>query len=272
MVKTALTPSAKRILSYLEEHKSGSHRRIKASLKMSDDDYNDARQALLELGRAAKFSCYAGGLKLPESDTSKLPGVDSGQLEAAKKRSEDEIAKSEARQERLERDLYPYVKKWATTTGGYEKVAVVGDNHARDKWENPDLVAVIENDLDWLTGVDIEVTSFEVKLSLDVFGLWQAAHYRFFSHYVYLAVYEPPEDVKANRLYDRAVQLGLGILCLTKSGHAGSGVRCTEINSPGRQVPRPAEVDSILADCANLLALEKPGKGLLRQISGQDSL
>ena len=125
-----------------------------------------------------------------------------------------------------------------------------------------DLLAITCNPLEWMVGTDIELTSMEVKLSFDAKGLWQAAHYRNFSHYVYLACYESPEMLRNRldgRLYEMAVEMGLGILSLTPAGAGGKGVKCVEINSPIRQTSRLSEVDLLLSAYADLLKLEKPG-------------
>jgi hypothetical protein len=255
-----------RILEYLSQHKKGSHRAIKEALGMSDPEYERGMTQLLSEGKVFRRRCRGGGLRLAEEIT--LPEVDEAQLDAAKKdqeRVEQEVAVAA---ERAEKDLYPYVQQWATNEG-FDRVAIVGDNHRRAPWENPDLLALVTNNLEWMVGTDIEVVSIEVKLAFDVGALWQTAHYRTFSHYVYLACYEKPEDLRSKaegRLYEMAVELGIGILSLTPAGAGARGVRCVEINSPNRQYPRVVEVDSLLGDYADILGIEKPGKRLIAQM------
>ena len=52
---------------------------------MSDGDYDNARQELLGLGKAVKFACFAGGLKLPEPESNgkKAEPGKTGQIEGA---------------------------------------------------------------------------------------------------------------------------------------------------------------------------------------------
>ena len=123
--------------------------------------------------------------------------------------------------------------------------------HRRELWENPDLLAYSLSDFRHLVGYEIDVTTFEVKLSFDIYGLWQAAHYRRFSNYVYLACYEAADVIRNRtdgRLYQLAVEFGLGGRSLTTAGAGAKGVKCVEINSPSRQLPQLIELDSFLDD------------------------
>jgi hypothetical protein len=236
---------------------------IRDELGLTKEKLNEIQETLLKAGKVVSYRCRGYGLRLAEPDMP-LPEVNQSAMEAAKNR----VAEADQRkieEQREERDLYPYVERWASAAG-YGIVKVVGDLHPRSSWENPDLLAVDCYEHEWLIGSEYEITAIEVKLAFDIVGIWQAAHYRRFSHFVYLACYEDQGAMRRmldGKLLDIAVELGLGILSLAA---AGRGLGCFEISSPCRQQPLAREVDRLLNDYASHLELRRPGGRIIDQM------
>jgi len=135
--------------------------------------------------------------------------------------------------------------------------------------ENPDLLAHSLSEFTCLVGYEIELTTFEVKLAFDIYSVWQAAHYRRFSNYVYLACYEAPDVIRSRtdgRLYQLAVEFGLGVLSLTPAGPGPRGLKCVEINSPDRQTPQLTELDAFLQDYKDVLRLPNRASKMWNQL------
>jgi len=262
-----LSPLAERILDLLSKEGQLSNRKIRGRLGCVSDtaEYDRAKEQLLLAGRVVRGQGFSGVLRLPLA-SAPLPDVDSDALEEAKSK---QAPVEEAPGEKAERDLYPYVKQWAENSAGLDNVYIIGDLRRREVWENPDLLAYSVNDFKWLVGYEIEVTTFEVKLALDIYAVWQAAHYRRFSNYVYLACYEAPDVIRNRtdgRLYRLAVEFGLGVLSLTPSGQGAKGVKCVEINSPGRQLPQSTELDAFLQDYEDVIGLPGRAKKMWEQL------
>lgn len=234
------------------------HEQLKARLDWKPERYEAARQKLLDGGLVAPKRGRGGGLQPKEQVA--LPKVDLDAIEKAKNVLEKEAEEAAKAREKSERDLYPYLEEWARAQG-YGTVAVVGDLKKRQWWENPDLIAVDQIDLEWVVGPAVEVTTIEAKLAFDVEAVWQTANYRQFSHFVYLACFEDGRTIREKldgRLYTQCVDLGLGVISMGRRGAGGKGVGCFEINAPRRQSPIPQEVDQLLEDYKDKIGLESP--------------
>ncbi len=237
-------------------------------MKWDRERYEAARLALLREDQVMPYRCRGGGLQ-PIQEVS-LPRVDTDALERARADAEKEAEEAAKLREKSEKELYPYIKDWALKQG-YRKVEITGELHRRDWWENPDLIAVDEIDLEWTVGPAREVTTIEAKLAFDVSAVWQAANYRQFSHMVYLACFEDPPTIREKldgRLHTQCVDLGLGIISMRPAGAGGIGVACLEINAPRKQSPAPTEVDRLLSDYAKELKLVSPYKKFLKKAAG----
>ena len=126
MSKAGLTLSAKQVLAYLHKHNSGSHRKIKAALGMPDGDYDDARQQLLGLGKAAKFACFAGGLKLSEPETN------GKKAEPGKTGQEEQAEITQRQRVKLSKILFNAIPKEGTLATNHavlQKVQEVAKSH-----------------------------------------------------------------------------------------------------------------------------------------------
>lgn len=236
-------------------------------LGVSSQDYYAAVKDLVEAGRAERGRGRGGALGLVVSGTSKAPAVDVAALDARRRELAAQSEKAEAEEERNERSLYPYLQRWAENEG-YERVAITGDQKTRAPWENPDMLAVDTYDLEWVLGPYVEITAFEAKLSFETNAIWQAANYRRFSHFVYLACFEDADAIRGKhdgRLYAHCVELGLGILSLRTAGQGGKGVSCDEICAPRLQTPHPPEVDRLLDDYAEELKLPNPYRSIIQK-------
>lgn len=267
MTNGALSSNAQKLLEEIGKNtnKQGSNPSFKTKLALSDEDYNKAKDELLESGKIAVYQCYGGGIRLVKDTPLTAPSERN--LEAAI--AKETKAVETLLEEKEERDLYPYVQQWALNKAEFDFVATVGDNHPRKPWENPDLIAINYYDLQWHVGQHIEVATIEVKLVFNIYAIWQTAHYRRFSHYVYLACYENRNDIQRKedgRLLKIANELGIGIIAMRQSGHAGTGVSCEAITNPVRQSPQIYEVDMLLNDYAGNLEISRPGKTIIEQM------
>jgi len=266
-----LSEDAKLLLDKLKAEGPRSHRHFMEAFSWDREKYERARNELMELPDIAPYRCRGGGLRIIEQpmtiefDSQKLRA-----LEKAKSELKEVVAEAETEEEKSEEELYPYVQNWAIKQG-HEIVEIVGPLRRRDTWENPDLISVDLSELEWHIGQAVEVTSFEVKLLFDIKAIWQAASYRTFSHYIYLACFESPDDIREKndgKLYSLCVDLGIGILSMGRRGSGGKGVETKEINSPRRQNPLVQDVDELLSDYSNELkqkGLTNPHKLILKK-------
>lgn len=123
--------------------------------------------------------------------------------------------KNERAKEKL---YYPLVQQWATGNGLTE-CKIVGGALPRYRWENPDLICLDYDIHKNHKIVELSCISFEVKLNIDPYAVWQAAHYQRFSNQVYLAIAKSEVEIAdryEGRALDLAIEFGLGILCFEK--------------------------------------------------------
>lgn len=158
---------------------------------------------------------------------------------------EEEEAKIEEKGRDLEKSYYEPVRIWAINNG-FEDCRVTGGRIPRPKWENPDLVQISYNVGRYLNAIEFEIASFEVKLKVEPFAVWQAANYKKFSTWVYVVFAKSAKEIKEKdngAIFSIAVDLGIGVLAF----NANTG-QFEEIHSSSRNLPRPSEVDSFIGD------------------------
>ena len=140
---------------------------------------------------------------------------------------------------RLEKNYYPLVQNWARTHG-YERCEITGPLLPGPKWENPDLIEIYCEFGRNSNSMNIEVASFEVKLRIDPYAIWQAAHYKKFSTYTFIAFALSEDDVReSDRILDLAISFGLGVLVLDDVN------KFKIIHSPVRNNPSNSEIELI---------------------------
>ena len=153
-----------------------------------------------------------GGIFLKENAAEvnvNLPGA----AELAEVEKEQESAGK--KEQDKEKNFYPLVKKWAEDNG-FNNCEIVGGALPRYRWENPDLISLDYAIHAHQKSLELLCYSFEVKLNIDPFAVWQAAHYRRFSNEVYLAVVKTAREIEERydgRVINLAVEFGIGVLC-----------------------------------------------------------
>lgn len=135
---------------------------------------------------------------------------------------EQELEAVEAQQEAADKNerakekfYYPLVKQWAVENG-FTGCEIVGGALPRYRWENPDLICLDYDVHKNHKLIELSCTSFEVKLNIDPYAVWQAAHYQRFSNQVYLAIAKSEQEIAdryEGRALDLAIEFGLGVLC-----------------------------------------------------------
>lgn len=166
-------------------------------------------------------------------------------LEKIQEEFEEEEAKIEEKGRDLEKSYYEPVRIFAVNNG-FEDCKITGGRIPRPKWENPDLVQISYNVGRYLNTIEFEIASFEVKLKVEPFAVWQAANYKKFSTWVYVAFAKSAKEIKekdGGAIFSIAVDLGIGVLAFNSS----TG-QFEEIHSSSRNLPRPSEVDSFIGD------------------------
>lgn len=164
---------------------------------------------------------------------------------------EEEIAKTLEQQEiiekdekRLEKHYYPMVQAWARNNG-FERCEITGGMLPGPKWENPDLIEIYAEAGKNTVSISIEVTCFEVKLKIDPYAVWQAAHYKKFSTYTFIAFAISEHEVRdQKRIFDLAISLGLGVLVLDNGSFKA-------IHYPTRNAPEISEIEVIASRFAD---------------------
>lgn len=123
-----------------------------------------------------------------------------------------ETSKEEGR--KLEKHFYPLVREWALNND-FVDCQITGGLLPGPKWENPDLIDIFCEFDPNTARLTYEIACFEVKLRVEPEGVWQAAHYKKFSHYSFVAFAQNEQAVlRDDGVIELAVDLGLGILAL----------------------------------------------------------
>lgn len=155
-----------------------------------------------------------------------------------------EQEQAELKERNLEKNFYPLVRDWALKNG-YEKTEITGGKLPGFKWENPDLIEVQYSVGQFTRSIDFGITCFEVKLKVEPFGVWQAAHYRKFSREVYIAFAKNEKEVRGRddgRIFDMAVELGIGVLAISENGD-----EFVQIQAPAQNTPAAAEINLVVS-------------------------
>lgn len=166
-------------------------------------------------------------------------------IETEIEKANSEIEQAELKERRLEKYYYPYVQKWAQENG-FERCEITGGLIPGPKWENPDLIEMYFDFGKNIAQINIEVTSFEVKLKIEPQAIWQAAHYSRFSHYTFVAFALTEEQVRsAERIFELAVNFGIGVLVLEERGQ--DQINFKLIHSPTKNNPPASEIETIIS-------------------------
>jgi hypothetical protein len=197
-------------------------------------------------GQDGGFTCT---LKI-DREIENMPG-DDAHLPQTEEGIDEEIAKTLQQQEnveiqerRLERHFYPLVLNWARSNG-FERCEITGGMLPGPKWENPDLIEIYAEVGKNTASISIEVACFEVKLKIDPYAVWQAAHYKKFSTYTFIAFALSEREVRdQSRVFELAVSLGLGVLVL-------EGDAFKIIQHPARNIPDSSEIEIITSRFAD---------------------
>ena len=180
------------------------------------EDYGNFRQLVRDKGiKGATITLRRGqfgGIFLKElAQGFNVTIPEAAELEAVEKEQES----AGQREQEKERNFYPLVKKWAEDNG-FNNCEIVGGALPRYRWENPDLISLDYAIHAHQKSLELLCYSFEVKLNIDPFAVWQAAHYRRFSNEVYLAVVKTAREIEERydgRVINLAVEFGIGVLC-----------------------------------------------------------
>lgn len=162
--------------------------------------------------------------------------------------NETATVKLEEKIRKLEKHFYESVRNWALKNNDGVNCVITGGRLPFPKWENPDLVQVDAIVGQFTKKIEFEITAFEVKLRVEPYAVWQAANYKRFSSYVYVAFAKNEEDVRGQdggRVFDIAVDLGVGVLVLENASDTLPVFK--EIHAPRRNTPLDADINSVLA-------------------------
>jgi hypothetical protein len=145
---------------------------------MSEDVYLELRSKLnkKQVGNVAIITAVrgaSGGLKLVQNSQG---GVNPKQEQVQQEEQfADEAERVNVTERTLERSYYPLVKAWAEVAG-YENCKITGGLIPGHSWENPDLVSISGSISELSRSLKFYTVSFEVKLLVHPFAVWQAAH------------------------------------------------------------------------------------------------
>lgn len=147
-----------------------------------------------------------------------------------------------------EEELYEPFSSWlASTLGGFAfsraAVTASGKNRSRasGKWSRPDVTAVTAVNLELLPGASIEVSSYEIKRSVDgekIESVYEAAAHGRWTHRSSLVVETLREGpALSDEIVDEVARFGLGLYTMTRSERGTWEI--TEVREP-----EPREPDS----------------------------
>lgn len=125
----------------------------------------------------------------------------------------------EQKEREKEKTYYPLVKQWAIDNG-FAGCEIIGGALSRYRWENPDLICLDYDVHKNQKIVELSCISFEVKLDINPYAVWQAAHYQRFSNQVYLAIAKSEKEIAdryEGRPLELAIEFGIGVLCFDKN-------------------------------------------------------
>jgi hypothetical protein len=262
-----LSEIAQRLLEAVRE-RPRTNEAFVTDLALTQDQYEAAKAELLNAELVVGRRGRGGGLILSQETTvapESQSEIERVATDSAVREVDREAGEVERKRRRIEEALYPAVAAWAERQG-YDQVAIIGNLRGGGRWENPDVLAVDNVDLEWVIGSPYELTTFEVKLHFDAPSVYQAASYRRFSQFVYLACYESDRIIRSEgRLLSECAELGIGVLSMRTAGRGAAGIAVDELNVPRRQQPSSADVDSFLRSCSSVLTLENPHKAMVRK-------
>ena len=237
----------------------------------SDDVYTLMRQSLNDLtllnGSIIKaIRGRAGGLYVIGADTQVDTTVSERTLQAVEKQNK-EVDQQDKKDRDLEKHYYPLVKTWANGSG-YPKCEITGGKLPGYKWENPDLIEIQYTVGEFTRTLDFGITSIEVKLRVEPYAVWQAAHYKKFSREVYIAFAKTESEIRnqdEGRVFGLAVELGIGVLALEVESEVK---QFKLIQSPTQLSPDAREIDLLISGFRGLFkeVLDAAGADLKKRL------
>lgn len=202
-----------------------------------------------------------GGFEIIEAPENLEPEKTEEQIRQQLEENENQAEQIEQKAKVLEKHFYEPLRAWAHKHNGAKdfdgrsNCVITGGKLPFPKWENPDLVQVDFSIGEFTKKVDFEITSYEVKLKVEPYAVWQAANYKRFSTYAYVAFAKNESDVREKdegRVFDIAVDLGIGVLVLDDKNSEGDKITFKEIHAPTRNRPSDIEIDNLLRGYKNI--------------------
>ena len=154
-----------------------------------------------------------------------------------------------------EDELYEPFSSWlASTLGGFAfsraTVTSSGRNRPRasGKWSRPDVTAVTVSNFELLPGATVEVSSYEIKRSVDadkIESVYEAAAHGRWAHRTSLVVETLTNGpALADEIIDEAARFGLGLYTMTRSERATWEI--TEVREPESREPDPQNLSDLV--------------------------
>lgn len=206
-----------------------------------------------------------GGFYLISEEDAKTPEVKTDEKGIEEQAFQKEVLEEKERV--LEADFYPAVRSWARNNG-YPKCEEVGNSRVRYKWENPDLIHVEGSTSEITKSLVFDLVCFEVKLEVVPEAVWQAANYKLFSNYAYVAFAKSESEIRRKcdgRIFELAQSYGLGVLAWDSVEKKFNLILDPVVNQPTREKQEAALTDFSKIDSLRLI-IEKAQKDYLKKI------
>jgi len=167
----ARTTDGERVLNLLAETQGLSNVRVRNELGLSDERYEEVRNALIEEGFVEKYACHSGGVRLTRRGEREI----TPEYEAASRVSREE-------------ELYDYVVEALSRDAPNDLIFDTASLRKRGKWQNPDVTQVSIEVFPRLRQRRTLITTYEVKQwpRFDVGGVFEAASHARFAHECYV--------------------------------------------------------------------------------------
>ncbi len=214
---------------------------LQRNLKISPDSFFEARNELIDEGKVTMGRGKGGATKL----------VDTEPLN-----SDVEIIESDQHEAKLEKDLYPDIKKVIAQDWVKDKrldknfvieiTANQGRKRTGGKWSRPDITIVALKSYQYQIGRSIEVITFEVKpkgYHKDKTGVFETASHSLFSHYSYLVVQLEDNTQQVDELIDLCNEFGVGLITFLDPANWETWYEQVE---PDRKNPDPDKIDQFI--------------------------
>lgn len=193
--------------------------------------YTNVVQALAVLKLVVRNKGFYGGISLSGIGDEPAPELDDEHKQRLRNQFSGETlkptakvkeAKTEAEEEKLEKQFYEPLKNYLEQSGLYNLVVV--PKVTGQKWQNADLAGVsFERDLRYHSHIDLRITAFEVKRHFPgVENMQQAASYLLYAHASYLCYFDSQfkgtnidsvvQRLRDEGVWDLAETFGIGLI------------------------------------------------------------